>query len=203
MASGMDQISLPFRIALVAMLVFAAAWLTVLRPHAAADTGADAPLAASSAPPTAPGAAGLERAVQKARGAAAAEGAAGAKAQAADPETPPAPARPAAPAPAKPAAPARARPASAAAVQPKTVLLFSGYGADSAAARSVVRSVRGRGVRTIIASLAELDRYRDLVGTVEITSAPTILVIGRDRTAQRIEGLPDVAQVRAALAAAR
>src|SRR5258708_6041680 len=59
---GVDQISPPFRIAIVAMLAACALWFTVLRPKAPA---VDAPL------PTAPGATGLAHDVNAAKGAAA------------------------------------------------------------------------------------------------------------------------------------
>ncbi|MEO7554991.1 MAG: hypothetical protein ABIV94_00125, partial [Acidimicrobiales bacterium] len=84
-----------------------------------------------------------------------------------------------------------------------TVLLFAGTGADDAVAREVVRSVRGPGVRVIVASLREVVSYQKLLGGLEVSALPTILVIGKDRKAQRIEGLPDPAQVEQALRAAR
>jgi hypothetical protein len=55
-----ERVSLPYRIALGALLVMAALWFTVLKPSSAATT---------AAPPTAPGAAGLGRAIAKANGA--------------------------------------------------------------------------------------------------------------------------------------
>ena len=76
-------------------------------------------------------------------------------------------------------------------------------GADDAAARALVRSLHGPRLRTIVASLGDLDRYEHLIGGVAIDTLPTILVVGADRRAQRITGLPDRAQVLQALAAAR
>jgi hypothetical protein len=208
----MDQISRPFLLVLLAVIGFAGAWMTVLRPKA--ESTADTPAATAAAPAqpasNAPGMKGLTRAVDKAKGAARASEASTAATQAADPETatpqrtePAKTAAPPAPTPVvKPApkAPERQHPAAA---SPKIVLLFAGSGADDAVARAVVRSVRRPGVRTIIASLSDAGKYRRLVGDVQIEIAPTILVIGRDRKARRIAGLPDAGQLRAALAAAR
>jgi len=67
-----SQISLPFRIALVAMLAACALWFTVLRPKPPA---ADAPL------PAAPGTTGLAHDAAAAKGAAAASDAANARVQ--------------------------------------------------------------------------------------------------------------------------
>ncbi len=69
----MEQISLPYRIALGALLVIGALWFTVLRPQPEA----------ASPPPTAPGAAGLARATQNAKNAVAASKSSAAESQAA------------------------------------------------------------------------------------------------------------------------
>ncbi|MGZ6695375.1 MAG: hypothetical protein ACXVFL_06975 [Solirubrobacteraceae bacterium] len=71
----MEQISLPYRIALGALLVVAALWFTVLKPGN--GTGS------TPAPTTAPGAAGLGRAVSKAKGAVATSQASAARSEAA------------------------------------------------------------------------------------------------------------------------
>ena len=69
----MEQISLPYRIALGALLVIGALWFTVLRPKPEAGTP----------PPTAPGVAGLARATQNAKNAVAASKSSAAESQAA------------------------------------------------------------------------------------------------------------------------
>ncbi len=69
----MEQISLPYRIALGALLVIGALWFTVLRPQPEA----------ASPPPTAPGVAGLARATQNAKNAVAASKSSAAESQAA------------------------------------------------------------------------------------------------------------------------
>lgn len=74
----MEQISLPYRIALGALLVVAALWFTVLKPKPVED----------SAAPTAPGVAGLSRATQGAQGAVAASQASAAKSEAAAGQSP-------------------------------------------------------------------------------------------------------------------
>jgi hypothetical protein len=191
MAGGMDQISRPLLFALIAVVGFAGVWMLVLRPQAegGGDTAAPTPVAASTQPAAAP-ATGLGRAVEQARGAVTTANGAAPAGQAAG-----------AGAPVAPTEEARAVPKAATTGQ-TTVLLFAGSGADDAAARDVVRSVRGPGVRVVIASLNDVGSYQDLLGSLEIAASPTILVIGADRTAQRIEGLPDVAQVQQALRAA-
>ncbi len=68
----MEQISLPYRIALGALLVAAALWFTVLQPKPAAEPA-----------PTAPGVAGLTRATKAAKGAVAASAASTARTQSA------------------------------------------------------------------------------------------------------------------------
>lgn len=199
----MDQISRPILFLLIAVVGFAGAWMTVLRPQAAStqETAAPAAVSATATPATAAGSA-----VNDAKGAAAASDASTAAKQraAADPTAAPAPAPSPAPAPA-PAAAAKAKPTIPAPAERSkvTVLLFAGTGADDAVARDVVRSARRPGIRVVVASLRDVASYADLLGGVEVTASPTILVIGKNRKAQRIEGLPDAAQVEQALRAAR
>lgn len=187
----MGQVSLPIRIALVGALAFLVLWMVALKPKAP-DSAPPAPAPAAAQPAES----GLGRAVEQADAAvAASEESARAKEQAAEPEqTAPVPAPTAEPesAPATEPAIARARP---------TVVALVGTGADDALARELVAELDG--VRTFVVPIEELGRHRDLVGDVEIRQAPTILVIGADRRAQRIEGLPDATQLQRALAAAR
>lgn len=228
----MDQISRPLVVALIAVVGFAGAWMTVLRPKPGGEAAVNtAPAAAIAAPAdrargavaTANAAAASEQATG-AENAGAPNGAAATRAAPAandaaatnaGPAVHRAPAVKAAPA-VKPAPTANAAPAVAAApaVEPAaakpvapafrpTVLLFAGTGADDAVARRVVRSIRAPGVRTIVTSIAHISRVRDLIGDYAPATTPTILVIGRDRKARVIEGLPAVEQVRQALAAVR
>lgn len=202
MGAGMDQISRPLLFLLIAVVGFAGAWMTVLRPQAESSPAGATP-APIAAPATTPATA-LGSAVDGAQGAAAASDASTAAREraAANPAGAPAPA--AARTPAAKAKPESAAPAAKPAGRPKvTVLLFAGTGADDAVARDVVRSARRPGVRVVVASLRDVASYADLLGGVEVTASPTILVIGKNRRAQRIEGLPDAAQVQQALRAAR
>ena len=77
--AGVDQVSRPMQIALVAVVLLAGMWFTVLRPKPAAETAAPA----AQQQPVAPGVKGLAGAVDSAKGAAATSDAANAKVQAA------------------------------------------------------------------------------------------------------------------------
>jgi hypothetical protein len=86
--AGVDQVSRPMQIALVAVVLLAGMWFTVLKPKP--DSGSDAAPAAaapaatpSASQPVAPGVKGLANAVDKAKGASAASDATNAKIQAA------------------------------------------------------------------------------------------------------------------------
>ena len=83
--AGVDQVSRPMQIALVAVVLLAGMWFTVLRPKPAADTAAPTPAAVTPAPaksePVAPGVKGLTNAIAKAKGASATSDATNAKIQ--------------------------------------------------------------------------------------------------------------------------
>jgi hypothetical protein len=100
------------QIALVAVVLLAGMWFTVLKPKPAAETAASTPVAVTPAPassePVAPGVKGLASAVEKAKGASAASDATNAKIQKATGAAPAA----SAPAAAKPAAAKATPPAS-------------------------------------------------------------------------------------------
>jgi hypothetical protein len=106
--ADVDQVSRPMQIALVAVVLLAGMWFTVLKPKP--DTGSDAAPVASQ--PVAPGVKGLANAVGKAKGAAAASDAANAKVQAATGGSP------ATAAAAKPAVKAKAKTIAAPAAKP-------------------------------------------------------------------------------------
>src|SRR3954469_7387074 len=78
---GVDQVSRPMQIALVAVVLLAGMWFTVLKPKP--DSGSDFQPTAAKARPGAPGVKGLAKAVGAAKGAAATSDAANAKVQAA------------------------------------------------------------------------------------------------------------------------
>jgi hypothetical protein len=210
----MDQVSRPLLVVLLATVCLAGAWMTVLRPRAQhASSSSPAPVAHA-----APGAAGLGRAVDRANGAVAAsqrsathaERAAGqgpaavaSKARAATPSATVHKAAPRVPT----HAPARQTGSTlvmnALLHGDSVVLLFAGQGADDQLARRVVASIHEPKVRTISASIDDLASYAAVTTGVQVASAPTILVIGPDRRAHEIDGLPDVQQVLSALIDAR
>jgi hypothetical protein len=202
----MAQIALPFRIALVAVLVIGALWVTVLRPKA--DDGE--PAAAAPAP-TAPGAAGLGRAIDKANGAAAASDAANARIQAATGGQAAAAgnaskATPRAAAHSSGGARSGAKPPSVDGVDAGdpsaplvraladgkvVVLLFAGSRAvDDRAARRAVRAVpRHRGAVVVkIAPPRAVGKYEAITRGAKVSQFPTVLVIGADKVARPIVG---------------
>jgi hypothetical protein len=201
-----DQISPPFRIAVVAMLAMCAVWFTVLKPK---DPGADP--AAST--PTAPGATGLGNDVNAAKGAAAASDAANAKVQAATGATATAgtanelatgahsavagkSAHATPNATAKPKAKAATGDASAPLLRAldakhAVVLVFwNRRGSDDRAVRRAVAQVdRHRGKVVVKAApIAAVGRYEAITRGAQVLQSPTVLVIGPDRKARAIVG---------------
>jgi hypothetical protein len=212
-----SQISLPFRIALVAMLAVCAVWFTVLRPKLAAE----APL------PAAPGTTGLAGDVAAAKGAAAASDAANARVQDATggsaAKSAPKPATTAAPKAAAKAAPKAAKPAAKAtpAAKAKTdtdpstpllraldrdravVLLFwNRRGSDDRAVREAAQSVDRRHGRVVVkvVSVASVGRYTAITKGVQILEAPTVLVIAPGGKARAIAGLTSTPELDQAVA---
>jgi hypothetical protein len=229
------------QIALVAVVLLAGMWFTVLKPKPATDGGAPA-----AAQPTAPGAAGLGRAVNQAKGASAASDVANANIQKATGGTVASTATPAATAAAKPAAtkavatkaaakpaatkavakpvvakkavvakkPVAATPAAAkkaaTAADPSTVLLnylakgktvvllFHGDGADDVAARKAVHRValHDKSVVSAYAPISKVAAYDAITSGIDVTAAPTILVIGKNKKAVELTGFVDYGVVR-------
>jgi hypothetical protein len=211
-----EQVSRPALIALIATFAFAGAWFTVLRPKTD-SAAAPAPVA------TAPGQAGLGKAVAKAKGAVAASNAAvkrseqaaatagsgGTAATTAKPGTatanPTAKAKPATPAkPAKPALPAlqagdRSAPILRQLADGKVVvaIFFNKAGADDRAALRAVRATNRHGgrVATHVIPIAKVGAYNALTTGVQVLQAPTILVIGPDHKARTIVGYTEVKEI--------
>jgi hypothetical protein len=214
-----DQISPPFRIAIVAMLAVCALWFTVLKPK---DPAADAPL------PTAPGTTGLANDVNAAKGAAATSDAANAKVQsatggaatssAAAPKTA-ATAKPAASA--KPAATAKAatpEAKAAAATDPTkpllsaldakkavVMLVYSHTGIDDRAVRKAVAATARHHGKVVVKAVpvGQVGRYEPITRGAEILQSPTVLVIAPDRKARAIVGFTTTAELDQAIADAR
>jgi hypothetical protein len=201
-----DQIALPFRIALVAILAAGALWLTVLKPK---DPTAE--------PPTAPGVTGLTTATDKARGAvstanAAAGAAAATGADAATATTTPASTTPTPAAKAQAAAKARAAgpPKGVAANDPSlplvravdrgkvvVVLFANGRSADDRAVRRAVArvSTHGGAVVKVVREIRAVGRYEALTAGADVSESPTVLVVAPNRTARTIVGLTTRAEV--------
>ena len=207
------------QIALVAIVLLAGMWFTVLKPKPVTD----AVTPATATQPTAPGAAGLGRAVTAAKGAAAASDAANARIQKATGGSTATAAKPAASgAPATKAAAtktAKSGKAVAPAGKPANdatptdpsdvllaflakgrtvVLLFHGDGADDAAARAAVHRV-ARADKNVVSAYAPISKvaaYRAITTDVQVTTAPTILVIGKNKKAVSLTGFVDYGVVR-------
>jgi hypothetical protein len=212
-----DQLALPYRIAMVALLAFAGLWFVALRPKSGSGTKVATPAAQSQ--PTAPGVKGLTNAIAKAHGASAASDAANARIQAAtggsSATAPSATATGPATAAAKPAT-ATAKPAPIAGVAPGdlsapliaalakhrvVVLVFAG---TSAVDRSVTRAVHGLSrqhgkVVVKVAPIGQVGRYAAITRGAQVGGAPTTLVIAPDRTAETIVGYTGKAEIRQAV----
>lgn len=191
----MQKLSRPYQIALGALLVFALAWFTVLKPS---DEVAE-PAAAS-----APGVAGLDSAVTQAEAAAASAAAA----QAAVPGAATGPTGPTSEAPATSGStgPTGDSGPAAAAGDPSApilrdvaagkvaVLLFNNpKAADDRAVLRALRRADRHGGRMVVrtAVIAAVARYAAITKGVEIAQAPTLLVIGKDNRARTLVGFVD------------
>jgi hypothetical protein len=213
-----DQISPPFRIAIVAMLAVCALWFTVLRPKA--------PSAAE--PPAAPGVTGLAHDVSAAKGAAAKSDAANAATQAATggpaaktaPKTTPKSATATSATAKSKAKPARrgahaavaGRSASspAVAVNPSApllraiddkravVLLFwNRKGSEDRAVRKAVdaTSRRGGDVVVRIAPIKDVAHYGAITRGAQVLQSPTVLVLAPGRKARPIVGFTTAGEI--------
>jgi hypothetical protein len=207
-------------IALVAVVLLAGSWFTVLRPKPVDDSAASTP-APAQATTKAPGQQGLENAVTKAKGAVAtskssaqATESAAAKAGGATATTKSATTKRAATTPAKaatPAKPATAKAPAATKVDPSrallanlahgrtVVLLFTQEGgADDRAARKAVRRLAAadKKVLTSIVPIGKVGDYEAITTGVNVLTAPTVLVIGPDRHAVPVSGYTDIATLK-------
>jgi hypothetical protein len=220
--AGVAQVNRPMQIALVAVVLLAGMWFTVLRPKG--NETVDDPIPAQAAP----GTAGLSSAVDKAKGAvassqASADATQAAAAQASGEAAAPAPAS----ASATPSATAGTPAAKAAAAKkaaadkqaaadkadPSTrlfpfldkgktvVLLFYGKGAEDAAARKAVRRTAesDKNVISAYAPIAEVGEYAAITTDVPVLTSPTVLVIGKDRKARTLDGFLEAATIKQAV----
>jgi cytoskeletal protein RodZ len=202
-----DQLSMPYRIALVALLAVGALWFTVLRPKAPAPEPAT----------TAPGATGLASDVSAAKGAAAAseasaaatqtavggatESAAGAHAAAAGAKAAPGTSGKAAKAPNAATAMAsdRSAPLLRALDRDRAVVLlfFSKRGLEDTAVRRAVADVDRRNGRVVVKAVpvSEVGRYQAITRGVQVLQAPTTLVIAPGKSAKPVVGYTTTAEL--------
>jgi hypothetical protein len=217
-----EQLSLPFRIALVALVVVGAVWFVALRPKSGSE--------ASPATTPAPGVTGLANDVSKAKGAVDASSAGAAKTEAAanavggsGTATKSTAAKPAAPA--KTAKPA-AKPKAAAKPAPKpakpgladdaapgdpsrplladidagkvvVVLFWNKNGSDDRATRSALRAIdrhHGKVVATAI-PVSDVGKYEAITRGAQINESPTVLVIGAGGKARAITGYTEANEI--------
>jgi hypothetical protein len=191
---------MPYRIALGALLAIAAIWFVALRPKS--DT-------TPSTPPSAPGVTGLANAVNKAKGASAASDAANARIQAAtggatattgstagtatgSKTTTASKAATALAKPATPVAPGDpSAPLIAALDKGKVVAIsFYGKGTDDDSVRRAIGQLPRHGgfLVTKVAPISQVGKYLAITKDVQVTVAPTTLVINPQRLAVPIVG---------------
>lgn len=208
----MDQISPPFRIAIVAMLAVCALWFTVLKPK---DPGAE-PVA------TAPGTTGLANDVNAAQGAVAASEASAAateKATGGPTASKSTSGAHAAAAGAKATTGATAKAADAKAAKAKAkaatgdhsapllraldrdravvLLFFSKRGIEDKAVRRAVAAVDKHHGKVVVkaAPVSEVGRYQAITRGAQVLQAPTTLVIAPGRTAKPVVGYTTTAEL--------
>ncbi|HEX7299374.1 MAG TPA: hypothetical protein VF257_10215 [Solirubrobacteraceae bacterium] len=203
----MDQLSLPYRIGLVALVVVAALWFVVLRPKPASE---------STPATTAPGVTGLANDVSKARGAADAanKSAAGTEAAAnavGGSGTASGTARStgtAAKRSSKPAAhrlaadavagdPSRGVLSAVDAGKVAVVLFFNRKASDDRATRRALGDIdRHHGkVVTRAVPISQVGKYDAITRGVQILESPTILVIGKGGKARSITGYTQASEI--------
>ncbi|HKG03595.1 MAG TPA: hypothetical protein VKB03_10455 [Conexibacter sp.] len=223
----MNQVSRPVQVLLAVTVLLAALWFVALRPKSSAggeSPSAPAP-AAQPTPPSsggsAPGTEGLKSAIDKAHGAVATANGDAARAEQSSADGS-APARVSAGAPAASAAkganPHAARGAAAhhppassqvravkAALRHHKAVVIAFVDPHTADARAVAHEVRsvshfdGRAV-TLAVPLAKLSSYDFITNRVEITVAPTVVIVDPRRRATTIVGFTDRGEIEQRLA---
>ena len=199
----MDQLSLPFRVLLVAVVVVGGVWFAVLRPKSDSTSQSS----------TAPGVTGLTNDVNKAKGAVDASNAANAAAGADATSTTqtPSSAAPQAGTPAKNGEPAdKGLAADAVAGDPSkplladvdrgkiaVVLFWNKKASDDRATRQALRSVDTHGGKVVPTAVAigDVGRYEAITRGVQVLESPTVLVIGAGGKARAITGYTQAAEI--------
>jgi hypothetical protein len=205
-----DQISLPYRIGLVALLVVGGLWFVLLRPKPVTDTPATT---------TAPGVTGLANDVTKAKGASDTSDAANAATDAAanaahgsGTAVTPATGTATTPAPgatsSKPAAsdlaaaavagdPSRAVLSAVDAGKVAVVLFWNRKASDDRATRRALRHVeRHHGkVVTRAIPISQVGKYEAITRSAQVLESPTVLVIGAGGKARAITGYTQASEI--------
>jgi hypothetical protein len=209
-----EQLSLPYRIGLVVLLVVGGLWFAVLRPKAGGE--------ATPAVTTAPGATGLANDVTKAQGAVDASNGAAARSESAanavggsgsaskpssKSSTKPAqagttakaakPAKPGLADDAAPGDPSRPLLAAVDAGKVAVVLFWSSKGADDRATRSALRAIHlhhGKVVAKAI-PVRDVGKYEAITRGAQILESPTVLVIGAGGKARAITGYTQASEI--------
>jgi len=198
------QVSLPYRIALVALVVVGGLWFAVLRPK---------PESTSSKSNAAPGVTGLANDVAKAKGAAGVSNAANAAAGADATTTSqsPAAATPQPGTPAKSGEPAdKGLADDAAAGDPSkplladvdrgkvaVVLFWNKNASDDRATRKALRHVdlhHGKVVTTAV-PIGDVGKYEAITRGAQVLESPTVLVIGAGGKARAITGYTQTSEI--------
>lgn len=190
----MDQVSLPMRIALGAVLVFAALWFVALRPKPVEEVASD-PVPVVETPAATPSTSSSDTSGSSS----------GAATPAKSDAATPAAEKPAA---TKKATPAKKKAASGGAgaeavladlTAGRTVVLlvWDGKSADDRSVRRAVSRIDRHGgkVRTHVARVSKLSSYEAITKGVPITESPTVLVIDTKRQARVISGLTVKAEI--------
>jgi hypothetical protein len=219
------------QIALVAFVLLAGMWFTVLKPKpeeaSVATPAAAAPAAPAASAPVAPGVKGLTSAVDKAKAASATSDAANARTEsaAAQASGETAAAGSTGSTATKKAAVAKTTAATkktgaakpAAAVDPSNrilaylakgktlVILFYGKGADDAAARKAVHRTALKDQRVVSAyiPIEKVGAYEAITSGVNVLTSPTVLVIGKGRKATSLTGFLEAGTIKQAVGDAR
>jgi hypothetical protein len=218
----MSQVSRPMQIALAAALLFLAVWFVALRPkpQSGGEAAAPAPAAQPSSSGAAPGAAGLARAVDKAKDAVTTANQAGERAAGNSPQAPAAGADGAAQ-----GARASAKPAHGgsggvstkpihthgpvasvrAALRMHKAIAIAFVDSATADSRAVDRELLhvsrfGGRAFTLSVPLADIADYGFITSSVEVTVAPTVVIVDPQRNATTIVGAADRGEIEQRLA---
>jgi hypothetical protein len=196
-----DQVALPYRIALVALLLVAALWFVALRPKGGTDT--------TTPTANAPGVTGLANDVDKAQTAAGTNTTPTTSTNTTGTTSTGAPSTPTTPA-ATPQSdlltgvgandPSRPLLEAVDKGRVAVMLFWNSNGTDDRAVRRAVLDVNRRGgkVLTRVIPISRVGRYEAITRGASIQGSPTVVVINRDGIARTIAGFtttPEISQI--------